>query len=354
MLFRSKTGERVEVRNNKRVKMLLSNMGNISTEFMAASLRGVGLNAEAMPLATSKTIQVARSHASGKECVPSHLVLGAALQYFASEKYRKDELYLLFVPITTGPCRTGQYFVYYENLFRDLRLENVVVFTLSADNSYTELGPRFAKDMWKGLVITDYMKDIQTALKATAEDPVTALADFSKSWYAMMDAVEKNPDSVWDEMRRIVADVRRIPLKRRLIDCPKVLVVGEIYVRRDDFAVGELIDLMSERGIAVKVSGIGEWIHYLDFVREYNLKKRIKLLPPLLRWLSKPARELLKLRIEDWWKHSVEKKVKAILGETELLPAAPHDMRQIMGNTEKHFVSHELNSEIAVDRKSVV
>ena len=33
-------------------------------------------------------------------------------------------------PTTTGPCRTGQYFVFYENLFKDLRLENVVVFTI--------------------------------------------------------------------------------------------------------------------------------------------------------------------------------------------------------------------------------
>jgi predicted nucleotide-binding protein (sugar kinase/HSP70/actin superfamily) len=59
-------------------------------------------------VSTGKTIQIARAHASGKECVPSHLVLGGALQFFFSEKYRKDELYLLFVPITTGPCRTGQ------------------------------------------------------------------------------------------------------------------------------------------------------------------------------------------------------------------------------------------------------
>jgi predicted CoA-substrate-specific enzyme activase len=347
-IINRKTGEHVPVRNNKRVKILLSNMGNISTEFMAATLRGVGLNAEAMPLATSKTIQVARSHASGKECVPSHLVLGAALQYFASEKYRKDELYLLFVPITTGPCRTGQYFVYYENLFRDLRLENVVVFTLSADNSYTELGPRFAKDMWKGLVITDYMKDIQTSLKATAENPAQALATFEKSWYGMMEIVEKASDRVMDELSRIADDVRRIPLKRRLVDCPKVLVVGEIYVRRDDFAVGELIDLMSERGIAVKVSGIGEWIHYLDFVREFNLKKRMTLLPPLIRWFSQPARDLLRLRAEEWWKHRVERKVKAILARTELLPETPHDMQKIMANTAQHFVNHELNSEIAV------
>ena len=342
------SGEKVMVRNNKRVKMLLSNMGNIATEFMAATLRGVGLNAEALPLATSKTIQTARAHASGKECVPSHLVLGAALEFFSSPKYRKDELYLLFVPITTGPCRTGQYFVFFENLFRDLRLENVVVFTLSADNSYTELGPSFAKDMWKGLVVTDYLKDVQTALRATASDPASALPAFEASWRGMMEAVEKSPERLWDELRRITADVRKIPLKRNLVDCPKVLVVGEIYVRRDDFAVDELISLMSERGIVVKVSGIGEWIHYLDFVREYSLLKLLRLQPPVLRPFSDPMRKLLRLRLEEWWKHSVERKVKSILDGTGLLPETPHDMRKIMANTSEHFVNHELNSEIAV------
>ncbi len=342
------SGEKVPVRNNKRVKLLLSNMGNISTEFMAATLKGVGLNAEALPVATNKTIQIARSHASGKECVPSHLVLGSTLQFIASEKYRKDELYLLFVPITTGPCRTGQYFVYYQNLFRDMRLENIVVFTLSADNSYTELGPSFAKEMWKGLVVTDYMKDIQTALKSTALHPVQANEAFEKSWKGMMYTVETHPEKLWDELRRIAADVKKIPLKRKLAECPKVLVVGEIYVRRDDFAVGELIDLMSDRGIAVKVAGISEWIHYLDFVREYALKKLIKLQPAATRLVSKPSRDLAKLRIEEWWKHSVEKKVISILEPTGLIPETPHDMHKIMEITQEHFVNLELNSEIAV------
>ncbi|MBU0927722.1 MAG: activase [Spirochaetes bacterium] len=344
----SRTGEKVMVRDNKRAKILLSNMGNVSTEFMATTLRSIGLNAEAMPVATNKTIQLARAHASGKECVPSHLLLGSVLQFIASEKYRKDELYLLFVPITTGPCRTGQYFVFYQNLFRDMRLENVVVFTLSADNSYTELGPNFAKEMWKGLVVTDYMKDIQTALKATAADPAWAVAEFERSWKVMMGTVEKQPGKLWDELKRVAEDVKKIPLKRKLDDCPKVLVVGEIYVRRDDFAVGELTDLMSERGIAVKVSGIGEWIHYLDFVREYALKKLIRLQPAGTRWASKPARDLLKLRVEEWWKHSIEKKVLSILEPTGLIPKTPHDMREIMKNTQEHFVNLELNSEIAV------
>jgi predicted CoA-substrate-specific enzyme activase len=347
-----KTGEKVPIAGNKRVRVLLSNMGAISTEYMGAAVRSLGINAEAMPVATSKTIQLARSHASGKECVPSHLVLGSALQFFFSEKYRKDELYLLFVPITTGPCRTGQYYVYYENLFRDLRLENVVVFILSADNSYTELGPSFAKEMWKGLVLSDYLKDIQCALKTLAADPVKAQADFEHSWRKVMYAVEHNPKGIWKELKAVAAGVKKIPLKRKLVDCPRVLIVGEIYVRRDDFAVGELTDLMSERGIVVKVAGISEWIHYLDFVREYALNKLIKLRKPGTRLFSQPWRDLKKLEIEEWWKHSIEKKVLSILEPTGLIPETPHDMRHIMKYTQEHFVNLELNSEIAVSSGS--
>jgi predicted CoA-substrate-specific enzyme activase len=343
-----KTGEKVPIKGNKRVKVLLSNMGAISTEYIGAAVRSLGINAEALPVATFKTIQVARSHASGKECVPSHLVLGSALQFFAGEKYRKDELYLLFVPITSGPCRTGQYYVYYENLFRDLRLENVVVFILSADNSYGELGPGFAKKMWTGFVMADYLKDIQTALKALAADPVKAEAEFETSWRRVMHAVEHNPKRIWKELKQVAADVKKIPLKRRLADCPKVLVVGEIYVRRDDFAVGELTDLMSERGIVVKVAGIAEWIHYLDFVREYSYKKLLNLRKRGTRLFSEPWRDLRTLEIEEWWKHSVEKKVLAILEPTGLIPKTPHDMHEIMENAQKHFVNLELNSEIAV------
>jgi predicted nucleotide-binding protein (sugar kinase/HSP70/actin superfamily) len=348
----TKTGEKVPIMGNKRVRVLLANMGAISSEYVGAALRSLSVNAEAMPVATAKTIQIARAHASGKECVPSHLVLGSALEFFFSDKYRKDELYLLFVPITTGPCRTGQYYVYYENLFRDLKLENVVVFILSADNSYNELGPSFAREMWRGLVLSDYLKDIQCALKACAADPGKAQADFEHSWRRVMHAVEHNPKKLWKELDHVARNVKKIPLKRKLAYCPRVLVVGEIYVRRDDFAVGELTDLMSERGIVVKVAGISEWIHYLDFVREYALNKLIKLRKPGKRLFSQPWKDLKKLEIEEWWKHSVEKKTIKILKPTGLIPDTPHDMHEIMKYTQEHFVNLELNSEIAVSSGS--
>jgi len=347
-----KTGEKVPIRGNKRVKVLLSNMGNISTEYIGAALRGQGVGAEVLPVATSKTVMVARAHASGKECVPSHLVLGSALEFLWSDKYRKDELYLLFVPITTGPCRTGQYYVFYENLFRDLRLENVVVFILSADNSYGELGGGFSREVWKGVVLSDYLKDIHNALITTAADSEKAVAVFENSWRKLMDAVEHRPKEIWNRLRDVAAEVSGIPLKMKVADCPKVIIVGEIYVRRDDFAVGELTDIMSRRGIVVKVAGISEWIHYLDFVREYDLNKRIKLRKRGTQIFSEPWLDKKKLDIEEWWKRRVEKRVLSILQPTGLIPETPHDIREIMRYTEENFVNLELQSEISVSTGS--
>ena len=342
------TGERVPVRHNPRTQVLLSNMGSIGTDLMAAILRSAGINARALPVATHRTLQIARAHASGKECVPSHLVLGSALEFLMSDEYRRDEIYLLFVPVTTGPCRTGQYYVYFDNVFRDLRVDNIVVFTLSADNSYSEIGPRFSRDVWLGLTAADCLKDVQSALRACAADRVAALARFDELWRPVLQAIESDTRLLLPGLRKLAREVARIPLERPLSDCAKVLVVGEVYVRRDDFAADELVQLLAAKRIVVKISGVTEWIHYLDFVREYDLRKRLQHLPPHRRPFSEPAAKLHRLRLERVWKRITERRIRRALAPSGLLPDAPDDMDEIMRNTSEHFVDHELSSEISV------
>ncbi len=342
------TREKIPIKNNPRVKLLLSNMGRLSAELVGAALRGFGIHAETMPVPDIHTLQLARNHTSGKECLPAHLVLGSILKYLSSEKYRKDEIYLLFVPTTTGPCRTGQYFVFYENLFRDLRMDNVVVFTLDADNSYNELGKDLSKYAWWAVVIGDYMKDIETSLRTCAEDPRKALIEYDKIWQKMMKVAERDVTQMLPVLREMVDEIAKIPLKNKIDDCPKVLIVGEIYVRRDDFAVDELIQHFSRHGIIGKVSNVAEWIYYCDFVRYYELKKRLTLLPWHKKLFAHELSEIFHLKIENAYKRKVEKDIYKTLSLTGLVPPSPHNIQEIMRNTEKHFVSRELYSEISI------
>jgi predicted nucleotide-binding protein (sugar kinase/HSP70/actin superfamily) len=342
------TDEKIPIKDNPRVKLLLSSMGRLSAELVGAAIRGLGINAQAMPVPDIYTLQMARNHASGKECLPSHLVLGSALKYLSSAEYRKDEIYLLFVPTTTGPCRTGQYFVFYENLFKDLRLENVLVFTLEADNSYNELGPEFSKYAWWATVIGDYMKDVETSLRTCAADPAKAMATYDQIWQKMIGVAENDITKVLPVLKDIAGTISRIPLAKKIEDCPKVLIVGEIYVRRDDFAVDELIQQFSSHGIIGKVSNVTEWLYYCDFVRHYELKKKLKLVPRHRRVFADEFQDIINWKIEHAYKKNVEKKVRETISITGLVPQTPHDMPEIMKNTAKHFVSQELYSEISI------
>ncbi len=346
------TGEKIPVMNNDRVELIVSNMGEIASELVAAALTAQGFNARSMPVADAKTLEHARNYMSGKECVPSQLVLGGALKFMASPAYRKDKIYALFVPITTGPCRTGQYYVFYENLFKDLRIDNIVVFTLSADNSYNELGPGFSQYVWKAVTATDYLKDMQTTLRACAENSKTAMIEYKKSWKKVVKSVGDNLDSLYPALKQMGHEMAKIPLKKNPLECPKVLIVGEIFVRRDDFAVDELIENFANKGIIAKVSSIAEWIHYTDFVRDYDIKKRIKLKPLLIRPFTKEFRTWVYYQIEKKWKSAMEHKALHALNVNNLVPSAPHDMDRIMKTVEENFVNLELNSEIAVSSGS--
>ena len=341
------TGEDIPIRNNKRVKILLSNMGDISARFMASTANSLGFQAEAVPIPTPRTLRFARNHASGKECVPSLLLLGSMLEYFASEKYDKSKIYMIFVPITTGPCRTGQYFVYYQNLFRDLHLENVVVFTLSADHSYSELGGDFSKIMWQALCAADYLKDIQTVLRTCAADQQYALNEVQEGVKYVLAESQKDQKNILPALRTFAERVKKIPLKKDPNKVPKVLVVGEIYVRRDDYADDEIIGKCANNGIIAKVSGIGEWIHYTDFVQEYYLKRERTVFPWYKKLFSENTKKLFILKAAKKWKEISEAKIKEALSPCGLIPHSPHDMDKIMANAQK-FVSFELNSEITI------
>lgn len=342
------TNTKIDIFGNKQVKLLLCSMGRLSTELLAASLRSIDINAEAIPVPDTYVLQMARNHMSGKECLPSQLVLGEALAYFASGNYRKDEIYLLFVPTTRGPCRTGQYFVFYENLFKDMHLENVVVITLDSENSYNELGPNFSKYAWYGMVLADLMKDVETTLRTCAADPVSAIARYDELWQELIKVAEQDATKMIPALASISKEIAKIPLKQKMKDTPKVLIVGEIFVRRDDFSVDELIRILSGKGIIGKVSGVSEWMYYCDFVRHYEINKRFKLIPWYKRLFSAEMKELVNWKIESWWKHNVEHKMKKALAVTKLLPTAPEDMNKIMKNTTDYFVSLELESEIAI------
>jgi predicted CoA-substrate-specific enzyme activase len=342
-----RTGKRVDIRD-RRVHLVWPSMGDLSTEAMNVATLRQGINSTHLPLPDVYSTQLARNVASGKECIPALLVLGSILQYFRDHNRSDDDLYMVFVPSTPGPCRTGQYYVFFDRLFEEMGWENVVLLVGGAENSYRELGATFSRDVWRGLVLGDYFADVRNALRLVARDPDGAMELFRSVWRDVLDAFLQGPKQLDQELARAADRLNRVPRRMRLEDLKKVIVVGEIYVRRDNFSVHELSEMLISKGIYPKVTGITEWLHYTDFVRKYNMEGHRRREGWLRTFLDGGLKDEAVYLIEKVWKQVVEEKVATILRTTGLVPHVPHDMSKIIYDAQNTFIDPELSSEATV------
>jgi predicted nucleotide-binding protein (sugar kinase/HSP70/actin superfamily) len=345
-----RSGER-RTMTDPRVTLVWPSMGQETTALVAGVTRSHGIRSVCLPAADIETAPRARAVASGKECIPALLVLGAVLDYLAKASKDPDHVHLIFMPITTGPCRTGQYAIFYQALFQELGLKNVVMLSLNSDNSYSELGNNFNRDLWRMICVGDYFRDVVASLRALAVDREAALAEADAVMKEMVAAAEGGVTPVLSGLAAWGRRLAKIPLKKPVADAKKALVVGEIFVRRDEFSVDTLVGKLADSGVVAKITGLTEWVHYLDWDQRRRLRKALARLPLFSRLRSKELKTLLWLKIEVIWKARVEAQVKRDLGLSGLIPESPHGMDKIMARSDE-FASEELESEATLSPAS--
>jgi predicted nucleotide-binding protein (sugar kinase/HSP70/actin superfamily) len=287
--------------------------------------------------------------ASGKECIPALLVLGSVLEFLGHRTPRRpDEALLVAVPSTLGPCRTGQYHVFYDRLFDELGLDNVALLVSGDESSYGELGPEFTRDLWRAIVLSDYFTDVRTGIRLCARDTDAGLAVFERVWGDVVAALERGPKDLAAALERARETLGAIPRRRALADVKKVLVVGEIYVRRDSFSVYELSEHLIGQGIFPKLSPVTEWLHYTDWARAQELDSARQ----QDGWLSmlRPGAlaERIGLGLESWWKRRVEREIREALSPTGLIPDAHDDLDAAMQFGTRTFIPAAMQSEATV------
>ena len=342
-----KTGEMLPL-HHERVRVVFPSMGLYSTQAMTAIAGQHGLKAEYLPTADLSAIHMARSVSSGKECIPTLIVLGQMLKQQAENPPVKDEVLAFLVPKTTGPCRTGQYAPYYERTFADLGIDNVAIMNLNSDNGYLELGPMFSKLAWYALVLGDYFKDMELALRILAVDPDAAMAEFMDIWAGVVQVLREDITKLYPHLeQQVMPRLMAIPTTGTAEELAKVIVVGEIYVRRDDHSVSELIDHLVQNKIYPKVTGITEWISYCDYSQERMAAKGMEKVP----WYKKPSTPQFGrwagMKVEQAFMRAIEERIAGILRPAELTVKFPHDMRAIFKNVDK-FTSMDFETEATV------
>lgn len=316
-----------------RVELLLPSMGSYPTQAFAAILRRSGIRARALPMPDEETLLLGRRHATCKECLPFLLTTGAFLSELA-RRQEPDRISLLFMATGNGPCRLGQYCRALDELIVRERLRNVAVFTLSDENGYAELGWRVLLRSWQALVLTDILCDIRSLLAVDARDPEQALTELDSAWQDFLGVLEHCPSREFaGKLSGLALRLGRIPLARDPRQTPVISLVGEIYVRREEFSRRHPVRFLQERGFIVRIAPASEYLAYTNYLINNGLRER-----------ALSARQRLGARItthaQTWW----ENRIRRIMAQSGLCPHTPPPIGNIIRNIQ-HLVDPNFRSE---------
>jgi predicted nucleotide-binding protein (sugar kinase/HSP70/actin superfamily) len=245
----------------------------------AAALRGLGFRAECLPPLDADSLRLGRRYTSGKECLPMCMTLGALLHRIEKDP-DPERRFVLGMPSSRGPCRFGVY-----NLLNRITLERrqlshrVRIWSPVDDDYFSGLPPGFSMLAYAGFLASDVLLagllDTRPGERRAGDSGKIHQEFFPK----LVDRVEAEARagltlgrSLWEVgsgrlfgipalLRRAATALAQVDRRR---DLPTVLLVGEIYVRCNDFANDSVIDKLEQRGLRVHLAPFTEWIDYVE------------------------------------------------------------------------------------------
>lgn len=315
------------------VKMIIPSMGRYGTEALSAALRHSGINSEPLSIYSFDTLKMGRGNTTCKECLPLILTIGSMKEYYQKIK-KQNEKTLFFMVGSDGPCRFGQYSVFMKELIRKQKLENIGVYTLSEDNMYEGLGSHFDKRGYIALLIGDVIQNIFHAIQTIAVDKENALLILEDEWSKIVLAIEKNDqDKLYEQLESTASILSKIKKNYKYHEVPKVAVIGEIFVRNDEFSRVDLLYNLYERTIIPKVAPITEYVHYSNYLIEQGLTTQ-----------TFSLKEKLKFNVRKYVQLNIEKKIRGILEKTGFCDDEVTDVDGLIKRSE-HLISPELAGE---------
>ena len=260
--------------------MMIPRMGPGAVS-LAACFRGLGIKAECLPLPDRETVRLGRRHTSGKECVPMCITLGSLLQRLEPEQDSED-LFSFFMPKSHGPCRFGQYNVLYKIILQRLGWGDRVRVWSPEDTGYFEGVPSgWFFLTYIGFMVEDMLLEALYSVRPRETRPGAAFAIYDRYRRRVHRLLEEAVQAdltistallqvgtgrlygFMDLLRDAATELKAVT---RPVELPKVLVVGEIYVRCDPFANDFIIEKLEQRGIQCTFAPFTEWLEYTNYI----------------------------------------------------------------------------------------
>ena len=294
---------------SRNIEVLIPSMGRFSTAAFAATFRHFGMNAHPMPVPSFTTLQHGRGQTTCKECLPFILTTGSLIEHLKNKK-NKDLITLFFMPHGFGPCRQGQYHIMLKDIINEMNLENVGVLTMNDENAFNDYGNDLFMLAWLAMMLADVIHDIESVVLTLAKDKKTGLEIIEAEWEKIIKTIETGINkNIYSQLEKSAKAFKGIELTTPLEEAKVISLIGEIYVRREEFSRGDLIKTLHSKGFVVKTAPITEYVYYSNFLLRKGLVKEG----------NEDKTHRMKYYVKERYQRGIEKKVKTILSKSGMI-----------------------------------
>ena len=236
-------------------KILVPYFTPFISPLIPAIMRLAGYDVDNLPLSNTESCEWGLKYANNEVCYPATLIVGDVIKAFKSGKYNPEQT-IVAMSQTGGQCRASNYISLIKKALEEAGYPSTPVISLTFGSSLDSRQSGFK---------VNWLKILPVALRAILYSDC-----ISKFYYAAA-VREKEPgqaaslrDYYLQEGETLIRQFRTKELLGRLSqaasrfneicqekDCPKVGVVGEIFLKFNPFAQKNVIEWLTEQGIEV-------------------------------------------------------------------------------------------------------
>jgi len=264
----SVTGPAVCVPTNGHTRTVYIPYMDDHSRILAAAMRHNGCYAEALPMSNEQSLEIGRRYTSGKECFPCILTTGDIIRKTRDSDFDPERA-CFFMPSAMGPCRFGQYNRFHRLILNELGLHNVPLILLEQTDGYDKslalFGRNFRLTGWQAVVLVDALKKLllQTRpYELNCGDSDTAYQECLQHAEHLIERTGRVDGCASFAVNRF----SRVPVDRQQ-GRPLIGIVGEIYVRSNQFSNNFFIRTIEQLGGEAVMPTIQEWVSYTDWER---------------------------------------------------------------------------------------
>jgi predicted CoA-substrate-specific enzyme activase len=286
---------------------------------LAGAFRACGQEAVVMDESDDATVYWGRKYTTGKECYPCILTTGDMVKVLKKHDFEPEKS-AFFMPSGNGPCRFGQYNRFHRMVLDELGYENVPIYAPNQDHRlYKEcniLGGRFSRLGWRAVVAADLLSKMLHQIRPYEKIQGVTETIYRKALKNVSIAIERDNNGVVGVLEESLGKLLNI--EQNAVKKPVVGIVGEIYVRSNNFSNSDVIRKVEEFGGQVWLAPVCEWISYVNFISSYrkngqglNIKEKMSM--ALTQHIQHRDERMLEAVFRRYLHYGEEPKVETIL-----------------------------------------